>query len=42
MTSGESDPDLHRIGTAAIEQEMVPLLQAVAGRIGDDYGGRRA
>lgn len=32
----------HRAGAAAIEQEIVPLLQAAASRIGDDYGGRRA
>lgn len=32
----------HRIGTAAIEQEIIPLLQEAAARIGDDYGGRQA
>lgn len=31
----------HRIGTAAIEEEIVPKLQAAAARISDDYGGRR-
>lgn len=32
----------HRVGTAEIEQGIVPLLQAAARRIGDDYGGREA
>lgn len=31
----------HRAGTAVIEHEIVPSLQAAASRIGDDYGGRR-